>query len=308
MYVVFGATGQTGSAVADALLEKNLPVRVVLRSDKAAGVWKERGTDVVIADLTDVRAMTTTLHGATGVYALNPPAYNASDTSTVAKEIGAHYSEAIKQSGVSKVVLLSSIGSQHASGTGLILSTHHLENIFSELAIPVAFLRAASFMNNWNGVAKVAAEKGVLPSFYQPLDRRIPMVSVKDIGRAAAEALSEEWTGKRIIELHGAADYSPNDTAKAFARALRHDVRAVAIPESEWQVMIEGFGFSPEAARDYVEMMRGFNSGHIVFENNQTTETRRGETTIEDYAAEAAQAQNLTSKFTPPFAKESDGG
>ena len=32
MYVVFGATGQTGSAVAATLLEKGLPVRVVLRS------------------------------------------------------------------------------------------------------------------------------------------------------------------------------------------------------------------------------------------------------------------------------------
>lgn len=288
MYVVFGATGQTGSAVADALLEKKLPVRVVLRSEKAADIWRERGADVAFADMTDTSAMIEALNGASGVYAMNPPAYNASDTSAVAKEIGAHYAEAIKKSGVRKVVLLSSIGAQHASGTGLIMSTHHLENIFGELAIPVTFLRAASFMDNWNGVVKVAAEQGVLPSFYQPLDRRIPMVATKDIGRAAAFALTEEWTGKRIIELHGAADYSPNDTAAAFARALRRDVRAVPIPESEWQAMIEGFGFSPEAASDYVEMIRGFNSGHIVFENNAATETRRGQMTIEDYAAEAA--------------------
>lgn len=58
MYVVFGATGQTGSAIADALLEKKLPVRVVLRSDKAADVWRERGADVAFADLTDARTTT----------------------------------------------------------------------------------------------------------------------------------------------------------------------------------------------------------------------------------------------------------
>ena len=293
MYVVFGATGQTGSAVADALLEKNLPVRIVLRSDKAAGVWRARGADVAFADLTDASAMIEALTNATGVYALNPPAYNATDTSAAAKKIGAHYAEAIKKSGVRKVVLLSSVGSQHDHGTGLILSTHHLENIFGELEIPVAFLRAASFMDNWNGVAKVAAERGVLPSFYQPLDRKIPMVATKDIGHAAAVALTEEWTGKRVIELHGAADYSPNDTAAAFARALRRDVRSVTVPESDWQATVESFGFSPEAANDYVEMMRGFNSGHIVFENNAATETRRGETTIEAYAAEAVKEQNL---------------
>ncbi len=60
----------------------------------------------------------------------------------------------------------------------------------------------------------------------------------------------------------------------------------------EWQATIAGFGFSPEAVNNYIEMMRGFNSGHIVFENNQT-ETRKGETTIEDFAAEAAKEQNL---------------
>ncbi len=168
-----------------------------------------------------------------------------------AKNIGAHYSEAIKRSGVRKVVLLSSVGSQHAAGTGNILTTHFLENIFGDLMIPVTFLRAASFMENWNGVASVAAEKGVLPSFFQPLDRKIPMVSAKDIGRAAAEALTEEWTGKRIIELHGAADYSPNDVAAAFANALKRDVQAVAVPESEWQTTIAGFGFSTEAVNNY---------------------------------------------------------
>ena len=56
-------------------------------------------------------------------------------------------------------------------------------------------------MENWNGVAAIAAEKGILPSFYSPLDRKLPMVSAADIGRAAAEALTEDWTGKRIIEL-----------------------------------------------------------------------------------------------------------
>ncbi len=79
MYVVFGATGQTGSAVADTLLERKLPVRVVLRSDKAADAWRAKGADVAFADLTDASAMITALTGATGVYAMNPPAYDASD-------------------------------------------------------------------------------------------------------------------------------------------------------------------------------------------------------------------------------------
>lgn len=292
MFVVFGATGQTGSVVADTLLEKQLPVRVVLRSDKAADAWQAKGADVAFADVIDADAITKALDGAIAVYAMNPPAYQAADMFTVAKNIGAAYVEALAQSSVQKVVLLSSVGSQHATGTGNIITTYFLENIFGNLAIPVAFLRAAGFMENWNGVAIIAAEKGILPSFYSPLDRKLPMVAAADIGRAAAEALTEDWTGKRIIELYGAADYSPNDVAIAFAAVLKRDVQAVALPESDWQATIAGFGASPEAANAWCEMLRGFNSGHIIFENNGI-ETRKGQTTIENFAAETVKAQNL---------------
>ncbi|KAB8315259.1 NAD-dependent epimerase/dehydratase family protein [Tolypothrix campylonemoides VB511288] len=292
MFVVFGATGQTGSAVADTLLEKKRTVRVVLRSDKAADAWRAKGADVAFADVADASAMTKALDGAIAVYAMNPPAYHVTDMFAVAKNIGAAYVEAITQSSVQKVVLLSSVGSQHARGTGNILTTHFLENIFGSLTIPVTFLRAAWFMENWNGLAAVAAEKGILPSFLQVLERSIPMVAAKDIGRAAAVALTEDWAGKRIIELHGAADYSPNDVAAAFAAAIKRDVQAVALPESEWQATIAGFGASPEVANAWCEMLRGFNSGYIVFEDSGT-ETRKGQTTIEDFAAEVVKEQNL---------------
>jgi uncharacterized protein YbjT (DUF2867 family) len=127
----------------------------------------------------------------------------------------------------------------------------------------------------------IAAEQGVLPSFYAPLDRRMPMVSTEDIGRTAAEIMTEDWTGQRIIELHGPADYSPNDVAAAFAAVLNRNVQAVALPESEWQAMLSSFGFSPEVVNSYGEMMRGFNSGHIVFESSRGIETRNGQIAIE---------------------------
>lgn len=293
MYVVFGASGQTGSAVADTLLEKNLPARVVLRSDKTAAAWRAKGADVAFADLNDTNAMTDAMRDADAVYAMNPPALNVADMFAVAREIGERYIEAIKNSGARKVVVLSSVGSQHAEGTGNILTTHILENIFGDLEVPVTFLRAAGFMENWSGVAKVAAEQSILPSFFAPLDRKFPQVSAADIGRAAAFVMTEDWTGKRIIELYGAADYSPNDTAAAFAHALGRDVQAVALPESEWQRTISGFGFSPGAVNSYSEMMRGFNSGHIVFEGGRNVESRRGQMTIADAVKKMIEEQAL---------------
>ena len=66
MFVVLGATGNTGSAVVETLLSKKQPVRVIVRSvDKGAG-WKAKGADVAVASLDDVPALAKAFEGAKG--------------------------------------------------------------------------------------------------------------------------------------------------------------------------------------------------------------------------------------------------
>ena len=48
MYIVSGATGNTGSAVAKTLLEKGLPVRVIVRSEEKGNSFKDLGADVTV--------------------------------------------------------------------------------------------------------------------------------------------------------------------------------------------------------------------------------------------------------------------
>ena len=43
MYIVSGANGQTGSVVAKTLLEKGLPVRVIVRSEEKGKSFKDSG-------------------------------------------------------------------------------------------------------------------------------------------------------------------------------------------------------------------------------------------------------------------------
>ena len=77
MFVVLGVTGHTGSVVAESLLARQQPVRVVVRSADKGAAWKTKGAEVAVASLEDVPAMTRALTGATGVYLLVPPNYGA---------------------------------------------------------------------------------------------------------------------------------------------------------------------------------------------------------------------------------------
>ena len=51
MFVVTGATGNTGSVVADTLLQLGKPVKVVVRDHAKGEAWKAKGAQVAIAEL-----------------------------------------------------------------------------------------------------------------------------------------------------------------------------------------------------------------------------------------------------------------
>lgn len=284
MYIVSGATGNTGSVVAKTLLEKGLPVWVVVRSREKGRSLEKLGAEVAVADLQDADALTEALRGGKVLYLINPPAYQSEDQFAEAAKVVEAMQVAAGSSALEKIVALSSIGSQLSSGTGNILTTYKLEQAFGDSDIPVTFIRAGSFMENWNGVLDAAKTNGVLPSFFQPLDRQIPQVAAADIGRVASDAMQEKTTGVEIKELAGFWT-SPDETAAAFSAVLGREVKAVPIPEEQWLNITKTYN-SPKNAESSVEMFKGFNSGHIKFETDKQI---AGKITIEEWARQALQ-------------------
>ena len=78
-YVVFGVTGRTGAAAADALLRSGHAVRVVVRAPAQGRPWAERGAELAVADLTDLASMTRALSRSRGAYVVSPQHYNRED-------------------------------------------------------------------------------------------------------------------------------------------------------------------------------------------------------------------------------------
>ena len=67
MYVVMGATGNTGSVVAQRLLAQGKPVRVIVRSADKAATLAKQGAEIAVADMNDDRALAQALRGAEGL-------------------------------------------------------------------------------------------------------------------------------------------------------------------------------------------------------------------------------------------------
>ncbi|MGA8030420.1 MAG: NmrA family NAD(P)-binding protein [Bryobacteraceae bacterium] len=274
MYVVAGATGQTGSAVAEWLLEHGQPVTVIVRSEEKGQPWRSRGAETAIGSLEDSDTLTRTLANAEGAYLLIPPSYTSGDFVTGQRRVADALRRAVVDSGVPHVVFLSSVGAHLDSGTGPILGLHYAEAVLTPLSRNLTILRPAYFLENWAPVLGFAKDSGVLPSFLTP-NRKIPMIATEDIGRIAAECLVTPSTGRRIIELAGPEDYCPDDIAAILASLLDRDVHVQPVPLSAAVSTFTSAGFSPEAAKLFEEMYAGLNSGHIVYEQ-EGAEFREG--------------------------------
>ena len=286
MFVITGATGNTGSVAAETLLAAGKPVRVVVRSAAKAKSLAERGAEVVEADLSDEAAMTAAFRGAEGVFLLSPPDVALDGFLAKRKVLLESLARAAKAARVKHVVLLSSVGAQHPEGTGIIVSTHAAEQALRATGLPVTFVRAAYFVENWGSVLHPARQDGVLPSFVAA-NKTIPMVASRDIGKTVASALLDGPRGTRVIELSGPKDLSPKDIAATLSEILGRTVTVAEAPLSAVVPTLTSFGFSADVAELFRGMMEGIGNGKVAFEGKEAV---RGSTS----AAEVLRA--LTEK------------
>lgn len=269
-YVVAGVTGNTGSVVANVLLERGESVRVVVRDVKKAEDWSRKGAEVAVANLLDAGALTSALRGARGAYLLLPPA-NVPKFRAYQTELVQAFAAAVQASEIGHVVLLSSIGAQHPSGTGPITGMHLAERVLTQLPrTVVSALRAGYFMENL-GSSLGSLDQGVLPSFL-PTSHPVPMVATVDIGRTAATLLLEPPSTHQIVELAG-PPVSHEEVASALSRILGRTVRAEEAPLDAVVPALVGFGLTEDFAKLCREMFVGLVDGQVRFEGTHRSLT-----------------------------------
>lgn len=275
MYVISGVTGHTGSAAAEALLSQGKKVRVLVRDEAKGAPWRARGAEPFVANYEDSAALSAAFRDAEGVYVLVPPGgWSNPDEADVRARVRTAILTAVGAARPKHVVALSSIGAQHAEGTGPIKALHTLEQGLRALSVPSSFVRAGFFMENWAPMVRGALAAGQL---YYPLaaDWKFPQVATKDIGATVASLLLDPpSSGARVIELSGPEDYSVGDVAAAISRAGNKPVAAVEVPVA---ALVEGFvkmGASHNLASLYGEMVEGMRSGLVTYEGGSARHAR----------------------------------
>ncbi|HEY2497292.1 MAG TPA: NmrA family NAD(P)-binding protein [Candidatus Angelobacter sp.] len=265
MYVVTGATGNTGSVVANRLLDQGKKVRVIGRSRERLQPFIERGAEPLVTDVSDQAALTQAFTGVEAAYVMIPPNMTSQDYRAEQRRVTAAIAAALERAGVKHAVALSSVGADKESGTGPVAGLYEFEQTLNRIAgLSVVYLRAGYFMENTLGQA------GAIKGFGKtagPLrgDLKLPMIATKDIGKKAAELLlAVDFTGKQARELLGQRDLTMNEATSVIGHAIdKPDLEYVQLPDAMIQPVFVQMGMSPNMAGAILEMAGALNSGHM---------------------------------------------
>lgn len=288
MYAIFGITGHVGKVAAQALLDKGKKVRGIVRSEDKGAPWRARGAEIAIGDLSNPSFATRALTGVEGAFLLLPPSIPETDFYVWQRKIVDGLVKAAVDAKVPHVVLLSSIGAQHASGVGPVQGLHYFEEKLANAKVNFTSIRAGSFMENWSMVLGPVKEQGVFPNFIDE-KRPIPMVATHDIGQLVARALQNPVSGRKILDLAGPKERTVTEVVEIFSRLLNKPIQIVNIPAEQAVGALTQAGFPPVIAEVFADMYAGFNAGRLTWET-KGTELIRGTTTLEDFLAKLVAA------------------
>jgi uncharacterized protein YbjT (DUF2867 family) len=297
MYVVTGASGNTGGVVANRLLDQGKKVRVIGRNRERLQPFVARGAEAFVADLSDQAAVKQAFAGANAVYAMIPPNVTSPDFRAEQRRVTAAIAAALEHAGVQHAVTLSSIGADKESGTGPVEGLHELEQALDRIAgLNVVHLRAGYFMENTLGQVGAIRAMGKTAG---PLrgDLKLPMIATKDIGNAAADSLlTLDFTGKQTRELLGQRDISMDEATSIIGKAIeKSNLEYVQLPDAMMHPILVQMGMSANLAGLILEMAAALNSGHMrALESRSARNT--SPTTFEAFVKE---------QFVPAYRGES---
>jgi uncharacterized protein YbjT (DUF2867 family) len=262
MYVILGASGNTGSIIADFLLSKGRNVRVVGRDAERLQRFVRKGAEAFTADMIDAAALTKAFSSAHAAYLVLPPITSREDQERQSDAIA----KAVKDSGLRYAMYLSSYGAHVPQGTGPVTGLHSAEQKLNAVSgLNVLHLRAAYFMENNLAAIGMIRGMGIFGHALLP-DLKIPMIATRDVGDYAAQRLLDlDFSGKQTRELLGERDLSMTEVTAAIARGIgKPDLRYQQFPYDQMQQALTQVGMPSKKAAVYIEMFQAINAGVLA--------------------------------------------
>ncbi|MFH5186383.1 NmrA/HSCARG family protein [Paenibacillus sp. TAB 01] len=167
------------------------PVRAWIRDPghPQAAELRRLGAEIAEGDLNLPASMRSAMEGVYGVFSVQ--ALHLDDLEREFRH-GYTIAEAAKAAGVLHFVYSSAAGANRATGITAFENKGRLERAIQALSLPATILRPAMFMDNFLPFLRSSdTDRPVILPYMGPPDTQVQLISVQDIGAAAALAFEE---------------------------------------------------------------------------------------------------------------------
>ena len=293
--VLTGSLGHISKPLTAELVQKGHAVTVISSNPEKQEDIETLGATPAIGSMDDAGFLTATFAGADAVYTMVPPAdyfdHNL-DLLAYYRNKGRNYAKAIAETGVKRVVNLSTIGGHLGAGegSGILLGAHDVEVILNELPsdVSITHIRPTSFFYNLYGYVETIKSQGLIVANYGAEDE-IPWVSPIDIAAAVAEEVVK-LDSRRNVRYVASDDRTGNDTAAVLGASIgKPDLKWIIASDAKVQSALEGIGMNPKIAAGLVEMYGSLHNG-VLAEDYHRNKPVMGKVKLEDFAKEFAAA------------------
>jgi uncharacterized protein YbjT (DUF2867 family) len=290
-----GSLGHIGLPLTTDLVQNGHSIIVISSNPEKLKDIEALGAKAAIGSVEDIPFLTDSFSGADAVYTMVPPANFLNpglDPMAYNRRIGENFAEAIRQSGVKRVVHLSSIGAHLEKGSGLILGHHAVEVILNRLSdVAITFMRPVGFYYNLFGFVPMIKKEGIISANYGA-DEMLIWVSPIDIASTIAEEIVNPLTGRKIQYI-ASDELTGNETAKILGKAIgKPDLKWVLVSDEQRKISLEAAGLNPRIAAGLVEMFASQHSGLLTEDYYRHKPAFMGKVKLTDFAKEFAAAFN----------------
>lgn len=289
--IVTGSLGHISKPLTEELVSKGHDVTLISSSADKQSAIEAMGATAAIGSVDDVDFLVKTFTGAEAVYCMTPPNFSEQDQVAYYEHVGKKYTEAIKQSGVKRALLLSSYGAHLEKGTGLIVGSHYNEKAFDDLkGVVVTHIRPGYFYYNLLNFTNMIKHAGFIGANYGE-DDKLVLVSPKDIAAAIADEITQPATENKVRYV-ASDDRSCSEIAKVLGEAIgKPDLQWKTLTNEQMQSGMEANGMSKALAAVFVELGEATHKG-LLREEYDLQPPVMGKVKLEDFAKEFAEAYN----------------
>ncbi|WP_277376114.1 SDR family oxidoreductase [Paenibacillus polymyxa] len=234
-YLVYGASGTQGGAVAKLLVQDGFEVRTVTRNEETAKVLRGQGIKAFIGDLADVELLHQAHEGVDRVFLNLPVEFNLDKLRQYTKNAIASALKAnVKLFVVNTSIYVPDLITESA---GLEIKREIINEV-KQSCLPFIIVEPIIYMENF--LIPGTLNNGVL-SYPVPADKPISWISINDAAQYHYYALRHPELAGSILPAPGLEALTGSQLAETFSDTLGENISFVSLPFNSFEAGIRPF-------------------------------------------------------------------